>query len=112
MQRHVDRTAWRVGCATLVDKARSRKQRQSTFVDRYGQHLRVAPEERLRAVAVVHVEVDVEDAVAGVAGTRHAERDVVVDTEAARSRRGCVMEAAAWMERVLDLTTEDAIDGV
>ena len=76
------------------------------------QHLGVAPEKRLCAVAVVHVEVDVKDPMAGIARARHTERNVVVDAEAAGSCRGSVVQPAARMEGVLDLASQDAVNGV
>ena len=100
------------GPPRLVDAAGAGKERHAGLVDGEGQHLRIVPEERLRAVAVVDVEVDVEHAVAGVARTGHAERDVVVDAEARRARGHRVVQAAAGMEGVVDLTGQDAVDGV
>ncbi len=68
--------------APLVDEARSREQRLTRLVDRERQHLRVVPEERLRAVAVVDVEVHVQNPVTGVACPGHGQCHVVVDAEA------------------------------
>src|SRR5688500_19194207 len=56
------------------------------------------------------VEIDVHDAMTGVAGACRRERDIVVDTEARRVTGHRVVQAAGRVEGVLDLPFEDPID--
>ena len=112
LERHVDLRAERRGTATLLDEAGSREKRHARLVDRERQHLRIVPEERLGSVAVMHVEVDVEHAMAGVARSGDGQRDVVVDAEAGRASGHRVVQAAARIEGMLDLAGQDPIDGV
>ena len=63
----------------------------------------------LHAVAVVDVEVEVEDAPARVARPRDGERRVVVDAEAAGPVGHGVVEAAAGVERVVRVAAQDRL---
>ncbi len=86
-ERHVDRVAGALALADLVDVARARVER--VLVRRHVEHVRVAQEHLLRAVAVVHVPVDHGDALeAARARVRGGDGHVVEQAEAHRLRRG------------------------
>ena len=80
------------------------------LVERERQDARIRPVDRLDAVAVVDVEVDVQDPqpVAPRPGDR--ERRVVVDAEARRPVGHRVVEPAARVEGVLDVAAQDRLD--
>ena len=65
LERHVDRRPGRGALPQLVDEPGPREQVPPALVERHRQHARVVVRDRLDAVAVVHVEVDVQDAQAG-----------------------------------------------
>ena len=79
------------------------------LVERDGQDVRVVPEDRLDAVAMVDVEVDVQHPVAGVPGAPDGQRNVVVDAEPAGTTGHRVVETAARMEDVGLLPAQDAL---
>ena len=66
--------------------------------------------DRLDAVAVVDVEVDVQDPQPAPPSRGDGQRDVVVDAEARGPRRHRVVEAAAGVEGVDDVAAEDRLD--
>jgi len=78
-------------------------------VDVSREHARIRGVDRLDAVAVVDVEVDVHDPESGRPGPGDRQRDVVVDAEPARSRRHRVVQPAARVERVEHLAAEDRV---
>ena len=94
----------------LVGIARAGEQVAAGLVQRQGQHARVGPVDRLDAVAVVDVEVEVQDAQAVVPRPGDRERRVVVDAEPGGAVRHRVMEAAAGVEGVLDVAAQDRLD--
>ena len=79
------------------------------LVDGDRQHARIVPVDRLDAVAVVHVEVDVQDAQSGAACPRDRECRVVVDAEPRGTGRHRVMEPAARVEGVLVVAAQDRL---
>ena len=78
-------------------------------MDRERQDARIGPVERLDAVAVMDVEVDVQDAQAVAPGAGDGEGGVVVDAEARRAIGHRVMEAAARVLGVLDVAAQDRL---
>ena len=85
LEGQVDR---RAGCGPrteLVGGARPREQVPAALVEGHGEHAGIAEADRLDAVAVVDVEVDVQDPQALAAGADDRERRVVVDAEARRA---------------------------
>ena len=66
--------------------------------------------DRLDAVAVVDVEVDVQDAQAVAPRARDRQRGVVVDAEPRRAIGHRVVQPAAGVEGVLDVAPEDGLD--
>ena len=66
---------------------------------------------RLDAVTVMDVEIDVQDAQTVQPRPGDRQRRVVVDAEARRPRRHRVVEPAARMERVDDVAAQDRLDG-
>ena len=109
LQRDVDRRAVRFRAAAVVHEAGPGEEREPSLMERDRQHVRIVPEDRLHAVAVVDVEVHVQDAVAGVPCAPDGERHVVVDAEAACAAGHRVVEAAAWMEGVELLAGQDPL---
>ena len=67
--------------------------------------------ERLHAVAVVHVQVHVQDAQAVVAGSGDPQGDVVVDTESAGSRGHRVVQPTAGVVGMVDVAAQDRLHG-
>ena len=65
--------------------------------------------DRLDAVAVMDVEVDVQDAQPVGASAGDRERRIVIDAEPARPVAHRVMQSAARMEGVLDVAAEDRL---
>ena len=84
LERDVDLRAGAAPSPELVREARAREQVAASLVDRHRQHARIGPVDRLDAVAVVDVEIDVHDAQAVAPGAGDRERRVVVDAEAGR----------------------------
>ena len=86
------------------------EQRQRRLVDRHRQHPGVVVERGLHAVAVVRVDVDVGDLVdARVEQRLDAQRDVVVDAEAGGVVGHRVVQAAAEIDRPVDLAAGDRL---
>ena len=111
VERDVDLGALGAGTAELIRKARAGEQREAALVDRNCQHARVRPVNRLDAVAVVHVQVDVHDPQAVAARPRDRERRVVVHAKARGPRRHRVVQPAAGVEGMGHLAAEDRLDG-
>ena len=109
LERDVHGRAGRLPSPQLADGARAGEQVAPRFVHGQGQHARVGEVDRLDAVAVMDVEVEVEHAPAGIACPGHGEGGIVVDAEAAGAVGHRVVEAAAGMERVGDLAAEDRL---
>src|SRR6476646_11460648 len=78
-------------------------------MDRERQNARVVPERRLYAVPMVDVEVDVQDAKPVGPGPRDGERGIVVYAETGCSVRHGVVQAAARVERVLDVPSQHGL---
>ena len=111
-QRDVDRAAVGARAAGLGRESGAREQRQRRLVQADRQHPRVVVEHGLYAVAVVHVDVDVRDAL-GAEFEQPPDRDgrVVVDAEAARRRRHRVVQAAGDVDRVHRLAGPHRLGG-
>ena len=109
-QRHVDAGPGRHALAHLVDVARPREQRPAGLVEGDRQHARIVPVDRLNPVAVMDIEVDVQDAqpVAPRPGDR--QRRVVVDAEPRCPLGHRVMQPAAGVQRVLHVPAQDRLD--
>jgi calcium-translocating P-type ATPase len=101
-QRHVDREAEGVRPACFGRPARAWEQRGRVLVQADRQHPRVVVEDRLHPVAVVHVDVDVRDAL-GAARQQPGDRDrrIVVDAEPAGPIGHRVMQPARDVRPVL-----------
>ena len=97
--------------AALAHEARAREERLTGLVDRQGHDLRVVPEERLDTVAVMDVEVEVQDPMPGIAGHGAGQGDVVVDAEARGMAGHGVVQPAARVERVGRLPGQDGGHG-
>ena len=95
--------------AQLPDPAGAREQVPPGLVERQRQHARIVPVDRLDAVAVVDVEVDVQDAQPVPPRPGDGQRRVVVDAEAGRPVGHRVVEAAARVEGVLDVAAQDRL---
>jgi hypothetical protein len=78
-------------------------------VERDREDARVVDEQLLDAVAVMDVEVEVQDAKRVAPGPRDRERRVVVDAEPAGVVCHRVVEAAARVERVLHVAAKDGL---
>ena len=88
--------ALRVRSADLVGKPGAREEGQPGFVQRNGQDARIVPEDALRAVAVVRIDVDVgHPPDAAVEQPLDREGGVVVDAKTARALPGGVVHPAA-----------------
>jgi len=106
-QGHVDAGPQRVALAHLVDEAGAGEQGGAGLVEGDGQDPGIAVEDRLGAVAVVHVDVDVGDAPDAVAQQPgDGDGDVVVDAEAARLGGHGVVQPAGGIEGVLRASRE------
>ena len=109
LERQVHRRPGRGTLPDLVDEAGPGEQVPPALVEREGQHARVVVRDQLDAVAVVDVEVDVQDPQPLGACTRDRERRVVVDAEPPRLRRHRVVEPTAGLVRVLDVAAQDRL---
>ena len=109
LERHVDRGPGRGALPDLVGEARPGKEVATGLVDGHRQDARVVPEQRLDAVAVMHVEVDVQDPQSVAAGAGHRQRHVVVDAEAGCTVAHRVVQPAARVEGVLDVAAQDRL---
>ena len=85
LERHVDGRPGRHALAQLPHPARPREQVPAGLVERDGQDAGIVPVDRLDAVAVVDVEVHVQDAQPVTPRPGDRERRVVVDAEPRRS---------------------------
>ena len=109
LERHVDRGADGRALPQVVDEPGPREQVPPALVERDRQHARVGVRDRLDAVAVVRVEVDVQHAQAGGSRPDDRQRRVVVDAEAPRLGRHRVVEPAARVQGVLDVPAQDRL---
>ena len=109
LERDVDAGPGRGTPTQLVDEPRPREQVPAGFVERHRHHARVVEVDRLDAVAVVDVEVEIQDAQPLAPGARDGERRVVVDAEPAGAVAHRVVQAAARMEGVLDVAAQDRL---
>ncbi len=112
-QRHVDGGALGAGAAGLVREPGAGEQHPAGLVHGDRQDPRVVPEQRLRPVAVVHVDVDVGDLRgAGVEQPLHRRGDVVVDAEAGGPVAEGVVQPAAEVHRVPHLAGPHLVGAV
>ena len=110
LQRHVDRRPGRRPLPQLPHPAGPREQVPPGLVERQRQDARVGPVDRLDPVAVVDVEVHVQDAQPVAPRPGDGQRRVVVDAEPRGPVGHRVMEAAARVEGVLDVAAQDRLD--
>ena len=103
IQGQVDRVADAIARADLTGKAGAGEQVVPRLVNRDGEHSRVAVEGVLHAVAVVCVDVHVGDAQAALQQVHDGDDGVVEHTETAGVAGRRVVQAAADVERRLDL---------
>ncbi len=109
--RDVDARAGRDPLPHLVDVAGPREQGSARLVEGDRQHARIVPVDRLHAVAVMHIEIDVQHPQPIAPGTGDRERRVVVDAEPGRPIRHRVMQPTTRVLGVLDLPAQDRLDG-
>ena len=95
----------------LVDVAGPREQRPTGLVEGERQHARIVRVDRLDAVAVMHIEVDVQHPQPIPPRTGDRQCRIVVDAEPRRPLRHRVMEPTARMLGVLDVPAQDRLDG-
>src|SRR5215211_2897845 len=107
-QRDVDRRTLRVRTTRLAGTPRAREERGRRLVQAHGQHPRIVVEDRLYAVPVMHVDVDVRDPLSTVV-EQPLDRDggVVVDAETAGLRRHRVMQSAGDVGGMQDVALPD-----
>ena len=112
-QRDVDDVPLGAGPTDVVRPARAGEERPRRLVQRDGQDPRVVPERVLDAVAVVHVDVDVGDAL-GALLQRPGDGDgeVVVDAEARRGLGHRVVQPAGEVDGVLVVAAPDRAHGL
>ena len=110
LQRHVHGRAGGRPLAQLPYPARPREQVPPALVEGQRQHARVVPVDRLDPVAVMDVEVHVQDAQPVPPRTGDRQRRVVVDAEPRGSVGHRVMEPATRMEGVLDVAAQHRLD--
>ena len=110
-ERHVDRRPGRHPLPQLPHPARAREQVPPALVERQRQDARIVRVDRLDPVAVVDIEVHVQDAKPVPARPGDGQRRVVVDAEARRAVRHRVVEAATRVECMLGIAVEDRLDG-
>ena len=91
----------------LIDEAGARKQIPARFMEGDREDTRVRGVNRLHPVAVVDIEVDVEDPQAGPSSSRDRQCRIVVDTEARRPVGHCMVKATARVEGMLRLSAQD-----
>ena len=109
LERHVDRGPGRSALPDLIGEARPREEVATGLVDRQRQDARVIPEQRLDAVAVMHVQVDIQDPQSVAAGAGHGQRHVVVDAEAGCTVAHRMVQPAARVECVFDVAAQDRL---
>ena len=110
LERHVDRGPRGVPLAQLPDVAGPREEVPAGLVERQGQDAGVLPVDRLDAVTVVDVQVDIQDAKAVAACACDGQGGIVVDAEPGCAVGHRVMEPAARVEGMLDVAAEDRLD--
>ena len=111
-QRDVHRRALGGRAADLVGEARAREQADARLVQGDGEHAGVVVEDRLRAVAVVRVHVDVGHALrAEVQQALDGHGAVVVDAEPGRRGPGGVVHAAGEVHGAVHLAGPDRLRG-
>ena len=111
LEGNVDGRAPRLGAAALVDEAGPGEERMTCLVEGDGQDLWIVPEDRLDAVSVVDVQVDIQNPMTDVAGPPDRQRDIVVDAEAAGATRHCMVEPSTGVEGVQILPGQDVLHG-
>ena len=109
LQRDVDGGPGRDPLPHLVHCTRAGEQVPPGFMDGHRQHARVVPVDRLDAVAVMDVEIDVQDAQAVGTRPRDREGDVVIDAEPRCRRAHRMVQPAARVERVVDVPAQDGL---
>ena len=108
-QRHVDRRTRRRRTAGLAGSACPREESHlwRELVDRDRQHAGVLVEDRLRSVAVMHIDIHVRHPLHSlVQHPRDRDRRIVVDAESGRACGHRVMQSTGGVERMRDLTGE------
>ena len=102
MQRDVHLRPLGLAGAGLVLEPGSGKEVAAGLVDGDGEDARFRVEDRLRAVAVMDVDVDVGDALHALGEQpRDRDRGIVVDAESRRPRRHRVVQSSCRIERVI-----------
>ena len=101
LERDVHRCPRRRSLAELPHPARPREEIPAGLMERQRQDARIRPVDRLDAIAVVDVQVNVEHAQAVLAGAGDRQRRVVVDAEARRPIAHGVVQAATRVEGVV-----------
>ena len=109
--RDVDARAGGHALPHLVHVAGPREQRPTSLVEGDREHARIVPVDRLHAVAVMHIEVDVQHPQPIPPGPGDREGRVVVDAEPGRPLRHRVMQPATRMLGVLHVPAQDRLDG-
>ena len=109
LERHVhDGPGGRAG-PERVHRAGPREQVLAGLMERDGHHARVVGVDRLDAIAVMDVEIDVQHAESLPPRARDRQGRVVVDAEPRCTARHRVMESAARMHGVAGSTVEDRL---
>lgn len=103
LERHVDRVVAAVVGADLVHVARAREERVAVLVKRHGHDAVGQVEGLLHAVAVVYVDVDVENARVILEQLEDGDVDVVYVAEARRLELFSVMQTARPVHRYIAL---------
>ncbi len=111
LERHVDGRAGGWTFADLRHGSGARKEVSAALVERDREDARIVPVDRLDAVAVMDVEIDVEHAQAGQPRLRNRDGRIVVDAKSRRPRRHRVMKAAARVEGVQRGAAENRLHG-
>src|SRR5205814_2751202 len=86
--------------ARVLGKPGAREEVAAAFVEGDGEHVRVVVEDLLHAIAVMHVDVDVGDAVSVLLEPVAGDRRIVVRAEARGAAAVRVMESAGRAERM------------
>ena len=109
LQGNVDGRAGGETVAQLPHPASARKEVAPGLMDGQRQDPRIRPMDGLHAIAVVHVEVDIQDPQAVPAGPGDGKGRVVVDAEPRGPIGHRVMQPAARVEGVLDVPAQDRL---
>ena len=95
----------------FFDETRPREQGCTRLVDRERQHAGIVPMDRLDAIPVMDVEIDVQHPQPRAPSSCDRDRRVVVDAEPRGLRRHGVVQAPARVEGVERLAGDDRLDG-